>query len=176
MKSGLKTYAPRSTSVLLKFDYPEGSPGELIGTQILGLSTGDSDSVGLGRTQEIASLRSRCQYIFESHCSTLSHFWPLVFVPSQQVSSRPLIVPRVSSFAQSDPVTTSVCVALIDFRSSRCHTWSSWTRTVFKQNPEKGAKEASRPHSLCRPPAGPHLRVGGVSSLLARSEKETLPH
>lgn len=75
---------------------------------------GDSNSVGLGRTQEIASLHSRCQYIFESYCSALSHFWPLVLVQAIRSHQGPLIVPRVSSFAQSGPVITNVCVALID--------------------------------------------------------------
>lgn len=114
MKSGLTTYTPRSTSVLLKFDYPEGSPGEHVGTQILGLCPGGSDSVGLGRTQEIASLCSRCQHVFESHCSTLSHFWPLVLVPSCQISSRPINCSQSELLCPVQPSDHSVCVAFID--------------------------------------------------------------
>lgn len=141
----------------------------------------DFDSVGLGGTHKTAFLISSQMPMllvrkphFANHYSTLPHSPPLVLVLSHQTSSKEF-QPHREFLCLVWPSGHKCLCWSHWFGSSSCGTWSSLTRTVFKKNPEKGP---NRPCSHSRGPSpAPHSsKVGGVSSLFARSKKETLPH
>ena len=166
---------PMLTLVLLKFDYAKVYLEDSLKPRFLGLFPKrfwfsrcgqDPRNSIFDKFQTPMLLVHRPH--FESHCSTLPHFWPFVLVPSHQTSSRPTNCPRASSFACSGPVTTSVFVILIDLEVQVVVLCHPWLGLFLNRTKEKGPN---------RPPVPPSLTVEGVSSLFARSKKDaTLLH